>query len=167
MQGKEINLSMMLARREARANEQELLRKEYGGTIISFTMNIPGPVKTNELIRRAFDKGKSLLLGRLEGKMNHASEVHEDTGDELLLSVRDIPAETLKELAVGIENSSPVGRLYDIDVIDAQGRKLSRENFRKCLICDRQAQECARSRTHTVKEMQEAVINLLTQKIPS
>ena len=169
MTGNEINLEQMLARREARAREQELLRKKYHGTLISFTMNIPGPVKTNELIRKAFETGKSLLLGRMEGihaEINHSSEIHEDTGDELLLSVKNIPPEKLKDLAVSIETASPVGRLYDIDVIDADGKKLSRKTFRKCLICDKQAQECARSRSHTVKEMQEAVINLLEQKTP-
>ena len=164
MTGKEINLQQMLARREARAREQELLRVKYHGTLISFTMNIPGPIKTNELIRKAFNTGKNLLLGRLHdihAYINHSSEVHEDTGDELLLSVKNIPAETLKDLAVSIETSSAIGRLYDIDIIDAEGKKLSRKDFRQCLICNRQAQECARSRTHTVKEMQEAVINLL------
>ncbi len=167
MTGNEISLEQMLARRESRVHEQELLRAKYSGTLISFTMNIPGPVKTNELIRKAFDDGKTLLLGRLEdinAEINHSSEVHEDTGDELLLSVKNIPPETLKDLAVNIETSSPVGRLYDIDVIDTDGKKLSRKDFRKCLICGRQAQECARSRTHTVKEMQEAVMNLLSEK---
>ncbi|MBR6901803.1 MAG: citrate lyase holo-[Synergistaceae bacterium] len=61
-----------------------------------------------------------------------------------------------------IENENKFGRLFDIDVIDADGNKLSRKNFRKCLICGKQAQECARSRTHSVKEMQEAVEKLLS-----
>ena len=76
-------------------------------------------------------------------------ETHEDTGDELMLSI------------CNIEDSSPVGRLYDIDIIDIDGRKLSRSHYRKCLICEKQAQECARSRTHTVREMQNAVEKLL------
>ena len=78
-----------------------------------------------------------------------ALETHEDTGDELLLSIGNI------------EDSSPVGRLYDIDIIDTDGHKLSRSHYRKCLICSKQAQECARSRTHTVSEMQDAVEKLL------
>ena len=165
MEGREIDLSMMLARREARSKEQNFLRTKYEGTCISFTMNIPGPIKTNRLIRRAFENGKNLLMARLEeinAEINHVSEIHEDTGDELLLSVKNIPASKLKDIAIDIENSSLVGRLYDIDVIDSQGIKLSRQNFRKCIICDRQAQECARSRTHTVQEMQKAIEEILS-----
>ena len=32
--------------------------------------------------------------------------------------------------------------------------KLSRKSFRKCLICEAQAQECGRSRKHSIEELQ-------------
>ena len=160
MTGNEIDLAQMLARREARVNEQRLFLNKYNAPLISFSMNIPGPIKTNELIRKAFDLGKNLLLNALENAhavINECVEVHEATGDELLLSVKNIAPEELKGLTMKIENDSNLGRLFDIDVIDAEGNKLSRKTFRTCLICNKQAQECARSRTHTVKEMQDAV----------
>ena len=164
MTGSEINLSQMLARREARAGEQKNFLEKYHAPLISFSMNIPGPVKTNEKIRAAFDEGKNLILetlANLDAKINTSIEIHENTGDELLISVSKINPEKLKDSAVKIENENKFGRLFDIDVIDSSGKKLSRENFRKCLICGRQAQECARSRNHTVKEMQDAVEKLL------
>ena len=142
MNGNEIILSQMLARREKRAQEQRLFREKYNLPLVSFSMNIPGPIKTNELIRRAFDIGEILLLdtlGKLHAEILDASEIHEDTGDELLLAVKNIAPEILKDLAVKIENYSEIGRLFDIDIIDADGQKLSRKNFRKCLICDKQA----------------------------
>ena len=154
----------MLKRREQRAAKQNLFLSEHNSPLVSFSMNIPGPVKTNELIRRAFDIGEILLLEGLEkigAKILAADEVHEDTGDELLLAVSGLSPEKLKDLAVNIETSSPVGRLFDIDIIDSNGQKLSREDFRKCLICQQQAQACARSRNHSVQELQEAVYNLL------
>ncbi len=131
-------------------------------------MNIPGPVKTNESIRRAFDIGQILLLeglARLGANILDYSEIHEDTGDELLLAVRNVQPEILKDMAVSIENFSPLGRLFDIDIINEHGRKLSRQEFRKCIICGRQAQECARSRTHSVSDMQEAVMSLLSENL--
>ena len=127
-------------------------------------MNIPGPVKTNELIRRAFDIGEILLLeglNHIHADILDACEVHNDTGDELLLSIGNAEPESLKDMAITIENSSELGRLFDIDVIDSNGNKLSRKEFRKCLICDKQAQECARSRTHSVREMQDAIEKIL------
>lgn len=164
MTGREINLSQMLARREERAAKQKFFLERYNSPLVSFSMNIPGPIKTNELIRRAFDIGEILLLetlSKVKAEILDFSEIHEDTGDELLLAVKNIAPEALKDLAVEIENSSEIGRLFDIDVIDAEGQKLSRKTFRKCLICDKQAQECSRSRTHSVQEMQKAIENLL------
>ena len=164
MTGAEINLSQMLARREARADEQKKFLEKYNAPLISFSMNIPGPIKTNERIRTAFDEGKNLIFEALENNgafINDFIETHEDTGDEILISINNISPEELKNLALKIENENKFGRLFDIDVIDSDGEKLSRGNFRKCLICDKQAQECARARAHTVIEMQEAVEKLL------
>ena len=168
MTGNEITLSQMLSRREMRANTQQSFLAKYHSPLISFTMNIPGPVKTNESVRRAFDIGQILLLeglARLNAEILDYSEIHEDTGDELLLAVRNVQPEILKDMAVNIESFSPLGRLFDIDIIDEHGRKLSRQEFRKCIICGKQAQECARSRTHSVSEMQEAVMRLLSENL--
>ena len=169
MTGKEINLSQMLFRREKRAYEQKNFLEKYNSPLISFSMNIPGPVKTNKLIRAAFNEGKNLIFEELKkicAEINDFIETHEDTGDEILLSVKNSTPENLKKIAVKIENENKLGRLFDIDVIDEKGKKLSRGNFRKCLICDKQAQECARSRAHSVEEMQEAVEKLLAAEIP-
>ena len=168
MTGNEITLPQMLERREERAEAQRLFLDKYKSPLVSFSMNIPGPIKTNELIRRAFDIGEILLLdglARIGAEILYADEVHEDTGDELLLAVSNASPENLKDLAVSIETFSPVGRLFDIDIIDEHGRKLSRQDFRKCLICGKQAQDCARSRTHSVSELQEAVMNLLSENM--
>ena len=165
MDGNEITLSQMLIRREKRANEQKLFREKYNSPLVSFSMNIPGPVKTNKLIRRAFDIGEILLLeslAKIHAEILDFLETHEDTGDELLLAVKSDSPEALKDLAVKIEESSQIARLFDIDIIDSQGNKLSRQTFRKCLICDKQAQECARSRAHSIQEMQEAIEELLS-----
>lgn len=168
MTGNEITLPQMLARREARAESQKIFLDEHHSPLVSFTMNIPGPVKTNPEIRRAFDIGEILLLESLaqaSANILAADETHEDTGDELLLAVGNLAPEKLKDIAVNIESSSPIGRLFDIDVIDTHGRKLSRQDFRKCIICGKQAQECARSRTHSVSELQEAVMRLLSENL--
>ena len=163
MQGQEINLEQMLKRREERVRIQSELLKKYECPLISFSMNIPGPIKTNDLIRNAFEIGKKLLLEKLQLKnfvINSIIETHELTGDELFLSINANPDE-LKNITVEIENNNSLGRLFDMDVINSNGEKISRKIFRKCLLCNNQAQICARSRTHSVKEMQDAVENIL------
>ena len=168
MNGTEIDLEEMLAFRENRVSLQQKMIKDWQMPVISFSMNIPGPIKTNKQIRRAFSLGRQELfdkLGQSHLKTGYAVEIHENCGDELLVSVRG-SAEEIKDITVQIEESSPLGRLYDMDVINTDGTKLSRPVYRKCLICEKQAQECARSRTHTVAELQGAVDKLLRDYLP-
>ena len=166
MTGEHAELADMLACRERRSALQEDLREKYGKTLISYCMNIPGPVKTNAQIRKAFALGEQELRRALDGAgavILEEKAFHEKTGDELMMAV-DFPADEVKSLTLAIEEKNPLGRLFDMDVIGADGRKLSRKAYRKCLICGRQAQECARARRHTVAEMQAAIDRLLAEQ---
>ncbi len=163
MEGNKIQLKDILSCRERRAYIQADYIKKYHCPVISFCMNIPGPVKTNPAVRKAFDAGKYELNARLGTEQVHildCAEFHGDTGDELIMAA-ECPAERLKEIAVFIEETPPLGRLYDIDILDETGRKLSRSIRRKCIICGRDAYECARSRTHSVEELQNEIEKIL------
>ena len=120
MQGEQVVLTDMLQCRERRAQIQDTFIEQYHCPVISFCMNIPGPVKTNEQIHTAFDSGKNTLLLKLkqtEADIKNSVEIHEKTGDELLLAI-DCPAEKIKNLTTEIEETHPIGRLFDMDVID-------------------------------------------------
>lgn len=54
LHGETVMLTDMLDCRERRARKQDEYRKKYHTTIISFCMNIPGPIKTNEDITKVF-----------------------------------------------------------------------------------------------------------------
>ena len=58
----EVTLTEMLEAREARVRRQEVLREQYGVPLISFSLNIAGPVKDSPLLRRAFRAGLELSL---------------------------------------------------------------------------------------------------------
>ena len=161
MQGEQVVLTDMLQCRERRAQIQDTFIEQYHCPVISFCMNIPGPVKTNEQIRTAFDSGKNTLLLKLEqaeADIKNSIEIH-----ELVLAI-DCPAEKIKILTTEIEETHPIGRLFDMDVIDTGGQKLSRPSYRKCIICGCQAQECARTRKHTVEEMQAKIEEMLEKR---
>ncbi len=158
-----------MAFRERRAALQKRLQEDSKGTVISCSMNIPGPVKTNKSIRRAFTAGKEELLKQLRARnirTGSAMEIHEPCGDEYIVAVH-AEAQEVKDITTQIEETHPFGRLFDMDVIAPDGNKLSREVFRKCLICGRQAQDCARARRHSVEEMQEAVEKILEGPLTS
>lgn len=49
IQGRPVNLTDMLAAREERARQQHDLRQAWNLPLLSFCLNIPGPVKTTPL----------------------------------------------------------------------------------------------------------------------
>lgn len=163
MKGQEVTISDMMFCRDRRVQIQNNFTEKYQKPVISFCMNIPGPIKTTPLIRKGFEAGKKTLLAALSEAdiMVLESRIfHDITGDEMLLCVSS-SAEKLKSLTQNIEETHPYGRLFDMDVIDTDRKKLSRSSYRKCLICDCQAQECARSRRHTLSEMQDKIEEIL------
>ena len=163
MQGQEVTITDMMFCRDRRVQIQNEFIEKYQKPVISFCMNIPGPIKTTPLIRKGFEAGKDALLHALSAANMEVLEsrvFHDITGDEMLLCV-DAPAKKIKDLTQQIEESHPYGRLFDMDVIGTDGMKLSRPSYRKCLSCDCQAQECARARRHSISEMQDKIEEIL------
>ena len=167
MQGIEVGIDEVLNCREKRVAIQNDMIKKYNKPVISFTMNIPGPIKTNDEIKKAFGIGKNLILEKLKEnniEILEKEELNVNTGNELFISVNS-SAEKIKNITVAIEESCELGRLFDIDVIDVNFEKLSRKSFRKCLICEEQSQECGRSRKHSVGELQNKVEEILKKSL--
>ena len=85
MQGYEVTLPEMLACREHRALLKQELIARYHCPVISFCMNIPGPIKTTPQIRSAFEHGLKILEEQLTLQkipVLEAIPIHEVTGDE-------------------------------------------------------------------------------------
>ena len=159
-----VTLEQILEARERRAHRQQELLEQYGLPLVSFTMNIAGPVKNSPLIRRGFRLGERTLKEHLS--LSGANVIHEESTDAVTgcegLYVVDMDPEALKKLACAIEEREPLGRLFDLDVIAPDGRKLERQTPRRCLICGRPAGECARSRAHDVEALQLATEAMLS-----
>ena len=89
-----ITLEDILRARDARADAQRRLLRTYRLPLVSFTMNIAGPVKFSPLIELAFDAGLEALRTAL-GQPVAAEVIRPATGCEALL-VYDRPAAALK-----------------------------------------------------------------------
>ena len=167
----EVTLLEMLEARERRAARQQVLLQDYGKTMICFTMNIAGPVKNSSLIRRGYALGKRLLRQQLEVAgipIAYSEEIQEKTGNEAIFLLDADPL-AVKAITVEIEDQPAVGRLFDMDVLCPNGRKVDRQELglsgRKCLICGGMAQACARSRAHTVSELQKKTQEILCEAL--
>lgn len=161
----EVTLQDILTARENRAEKQKELLQKYGKPLICFTMNIAGPVKLDANIAWGFALGNQWLKLQLKDlPVLHREEALLATGCESYYIV-DAPAEKLKLRAVQIEDNAPVARLFDMDIIGCDGKKLERTALgfpeRKCLICQRDAHICSRSRAHKVEELQTKTAQLL------
>lgn len=155
---REATLPEVLDNREQRVNRQRRLLEKYGKTLICFTMNIPGPIKNNDLIRSGYELGKRQLLDVLRSSgipVVHQEEISTVTGCEGFFLV-DGPMGKVKTLTAALEDSSPFGRLLDLDVMDGGG-KLSREAIglpgRRCLLCGKMASVCGPARAHSAGEL--------------
>ncbi len=163
-----VSLIEMLDARERRAQRQQALLTQYHTTLVCFTMNIAGPVKISPLIRRGFARGRELLerqLTRCRIAVLHQEVYREPTGCEAFYVLDAAPLE-VKKLTTLVEDASPLGRLFDMDVLCPDGRKVDREELqlegRRCLICGGPAKACSSRRIHTVAELQEKTTDILT-----
>lgn len=162
-----ITIEQILKARDMRAEKQRQFICEYGLPLISFTLNIAGEIKNSPLIEFLFMCGvEKIREFPFEIKYE---EVHSEETGPVAYFVFNGDAGIIKNKAVELEESEETFRLFDIDVIDKDFKKLSRESTRKCLICDNMAQVCARSRAHgldTIKEKtQELLISFASKKL--
>lgn len=159
----QVTLNEMLSCRERRAEIQMNMLKKQSLPVVSFTMNIAGPIKTSPLIERGFNVGLFLLTSSIsEEKIKGKQISFLKTGPEAFLSV-DTSAESLKEMLTDIEERNPLGRLFDMDVTDTSGKKLSRQVERGCIVCGKKGRGCAASRAHSADEVFVATNRILKE----
>ncbi len=159
-----VEVADMVSARDRRVEKQSQLISEYNKPLVSLTMNIAGPIKRYPLVDAAFKKACDIIGEALDGKILNSYIIHEKTGDEALFVV-DMDAEKIKEKMCRIEEMSPIGRLYDIDVIGTDNAKLSRNAIRKCLICNNDVFVCSRSRAHSVEEINKKTNEIIIDAI--
>ena len=153
----EITLDKLLASRDRRVEMQQKLRENYPNlTLVCLTVIMPGNIKRNLFSLIVSQAAINALLGSLEGNIVDVVTRDLPTGYEAYV-VTSLSRREAKLLACEIEDIHELGRLMDIDVLDADGIPVKRETVgsqpRKCLMCDNEARYCMRNRTHTPQEL--------------
>ncbi len=169
MKQEQVTLPEVLEFREQKAFIQTgYLREKNGCVVVSLGMNIPGPVKTGPSILAAFQEGKRSLEAVIRQQGGHVEAItvlEKKAGNAAVYQVSGADSLVLKRAAVALEETHELGRIFDVDVLDAAGCALTREAVgaarRKCLICGEDAKVCGRNRTHTVEQLQECVFGLI------
>ena len=157
----------ILENREARVARQRALLSARYPCLVSFSMNIPGPVKQFPLARQGFLAGLTELR-RVFPAIGQEQLTDAVTGSEALLALPVSPLEA-KQRTVQIEETHPLGRLFDMDVLDGSGVPVSRtvvgKSPRRCLLCGGDAKVCSRSRAHAPELLRFQVGSLLSDYV--
>lgn len=159
----------ILDSKEKRREIQTSLINKYRGTLISFTLNIPGIEKDNMRYRLVHSQAFDYILEKLKGesiKILFENRLERPTGPEGYILVKE-DAKAIKRLMIQIEEEHFLGRLFDIDVFSQDNTQVSRKDLnldmRKCLLCDRDARVCIRENTHTGEELVQQVQSLIEE----
>lgn len=149
-----ISLDQLLLSRDARvALQQKMLEEHPGGCVVCLTVQLPGPVKRNATSLVIGKAGADALRARFPAAP--LTERDLETGFEAYLPL-PMPALEAKRIACEIEETHPLGRLMDIDVVGAEG-PVSRDAIglkpRRCLLCGNEVRYCMRANTHTREEL--------------
>lgn len=153
---KYVNVDDMGKARENRKMTQDKLLLKSHMTLVSFTLNIPGPVKDEPLYKTIHNQGiieiEKIICDHIYDKLVNLYY----TGPEAFWTVDLDPVYTKRQMII-LENDFYLGRIFDIDVLKPDGKVLSRTDLniipRKCLICDEFAAICSRSRKHTINDL--------------
>ena len=167
--GAVVGLEQMLAAREQRAARQIAALMRFDRPLVSITTVTPGPVKDGALPRRVLSEALRAMdvmcrIRKWPVLSREASWL--ETGPEALYAV-EAEAWRLKSSAVKLEDRHPLGRLWDLDVVVPGQRVLSRKQLgfpaRRCLVCERPAFECGRSRRHPLTELLNAMDGIVSE----
>jgi len=157
--GEEQTLQDILKSKDERVHYQKYLLNKFSNTIVSYKLNIPGPIKYNSLIKEIFDEGLQLFRSELMDnfiEIQHENIMYKNSGPEYFAVINSSSC-IIKELTTKMEETHILGRIYDYDVLNSKGRHIDRQELgieaRKCLLCEKNAFECGRSRKHEVSEL--------------
>lgn len=163
----DVTLSELLQSRDDRHRMHlDLLNRHPGLTLVSVTMVMPGPVKSNAISIALADKAQQFLLSCRPFLVENLIRRDLNTGSEIYFLSR-LPLADTKRMCCRVEDEHPLGRLWDFDVIRPDSTPLSRTEIglpaRKCILCGDDAITCIRGRRHTVPELYARVEQLFTE----
>ncbi|MBR1793635.1 MAG: citrate lyase holo-[Bacteroidales bacterium] len=162
-----ITLDQLLASRDERhAIQLEIIQSHPHHTLICLTVVMPGSIKRNKQSLTVATSAVEALKEAFHPNPDQLIERDLPTGYEAFL-ITEVGCLEAKRKTCEIEDTHPLGRLFDIDVLDAEGIPISRQsinhNPRKCLLCDNEARFCMRNHTHTQDELWQYINQIIDQ----
>lgn len=154
-----ITLGQLLESRDRRAERQRQLLEAFPGfSLVCLTVQLPGSEKRNDRSLLIAEAGVAAIRDSFSPDYEELKDL--ETGFEGYFPVQ-LEALEAKRKACEIEDTHPLGRLMDIDVLSGMNGHLAvpvgRTNIglaaRKCLLCENDARYCMRAHSHSLPEL--------------
>jgi holo-ACP synthase CitX len=168
-----VTLAELLDSRDKRVKHQKDLLGTYPGkSLLCLTVQLPGPEKRNATSLKIAKAGVEAVREAFVPVYEELKDL--ETGYEAYFLV-NLPAEEAKRRACEIEDSHPLGRLMDIDVLHETSTNPTHINVgavsrldigleaRRCLLCDNEVRYCMRAKTHTREELLRRIEQMLKE----
>lgn len=153
---------------QVRAQRQQRWVAKHKLPLITLTTYMPEHMARRPLADKVFAVACQALGAKLVliGCDIIKEEVfHQKSGNEAMLIVQGLSSSELKRAMIKLEREHSLGALFNLDVMDSEGKTISRKasemEARKCLICNRPASYCSTVKKHSAVEL-EARISVLT-----
>ena len=149
-----ITLEQLLQSRDERVKHQKDLLGMYPGkSLLCLTVQLPGPEKRNRTSLAIAKAGGDAVREAFKPEYEELKDL--ETGYEAYFLI-PLSGTEAKRIACQIEDTHPLGRLMDLDIVTPDGL-VGRECLglapRKCLLCNNEVRYCMRAKTHTVSEL--------------
>ncbi|RMC48862.1 citrate lyase holo-[acyl-carrier protein] synthase [Lactobacillus sp. ESL0228] len=167
-EGEKQGITEVLAQKDRRVQLQNKIFEQYPqGILLDVKLNVPGPIKNNRYLKQIFKHGCNQLEQELlKNGLKYSVMVtwDEPAGMENFYLLFE-NSQLVKKVAIRFEDKTELNRLFDADVLVKNKKQaLSRSELnqisRRCFLCNRPAKDCARSRRHSIDELQNYLTHL-------
>lgn len=126
--------------------------------LVEFSLNIAGTIKVFPFARAAFREEIRELSDRLARFSVLKTEIFEENSGDYAFFLLKSQAIPVKRFLVSIEESHPLGRLFNLDVCGPDGASVKRHDLgllpRTCLVCGEDAHICTEKKSHSIELIQ-------------
>lgn len=151
------------------AHQQQELLAQYGCPLILLSLHTFGPIDEHYAVfKRAFQEGLERVEAALTAsgaKVLYRGVQATPPGLSYGVWVIDGSGKDLKRLCVELEDTDALSQLFDLDVVEPDGRKWDRSQLgcppRKCILCGRKRHSCAAGNAHPTKVLQQTAQQIL------
>ncbi|PWI32331.1 citrate lyase holo-[acyl-carrier protein] synthase [Vibrio albus] len=150
-----------------RVKRQQRLLAQHALPLVIVNTNLPKALAHNSYAKEIYEITFESVIEKIQ-ELNTRIIDREITlsksGNEATLVITGIASSELKRAMIQIEKYHPLGMLMNIDVINPEGKAISRSasqlEARKCLLCECAASYCATNNSHTAAELEARILEL-------